>query len=286
VSDSSTKQNLLFAVPALTLIVFGYTFGLAADDGSVALKLIRAFGGAAVLLGLLIPTFARSSWLWVFVSGLLSVLLWQQWPGSDNHHYLLAVWSVALALGLASSDPRATVALSGRSLIGLAMGLAVAQKLHAPDYMDGRMFRSMFLFDPDLRGVAQGIGGLTQLQIVENLRALASTSASTLIEPQVLVQMATAATWWTVGIEALMAVLFLAPAGRALSKFRHPTLLFFAVTTYALTPVVGFALVLLTMGLADTAPEQKTVRSCYLFVAAFVWVSHTLRFFSGPLSLL
>lgn len=273
-------------IPALSLVVFAYTFGLIEPEGSIVILLVRAFGGALVVLGLSVPRLARSSWLWVAVSLLMAVLLGQQWPGSDNHHYLLGIWSIALVLALSQADPRAALAASGRSLVGLAMALATAQKLASADYLDGRMFRSMLLFDPDLRGVAQAIGGLSEIQVSENLRALASLTPTAIVEPAILTQLAWGATWWTLGIEATLALLFLLPPAFAVARARHAVLLLFGLTTYALTPVVGFGFILLTMGLADTEPEQKGLRLAYLAVLAFVWISHTLRFFSPPLGVI
>ena len=83
--------------------------------------------------------------------------------------------------------------------------------------------------------------------------------------------MAQVLTWWTIIIEAVVAVLFLWPEDRGPSRWRDLTLLAFIVTTYPVAPVIGFAWVLASMGVAQST-EQSFKYGPVLYVVLYIFV--------------
>ena len=76
--------------------------------------------------------------------------------------------------------------------------------------------------------------------------------------------LAQVATWWTVCLEATVALTFLWPGTGWVARQRHLVLAVFCATIYAVAPVVGFGWLLLVMGVAQCEPERTAVRSVYL----------------------
>ena len=74
------------------------------------------------------------------------------------------------------------------------------------------------------------------------------------------------ATWGGLGLEALIALLCLCPAGRIIEAARHAALLLFCATTYALAPVAGFGWLIAVMGLAQCRPHAAGRPGAYIAV--------------------
>jgi hypothetical protein len=91
-----------------------------------------------------------------------------------------------------------------------------------------------------------------------------------LVEPTGLRGLALGLTWGGLAIESLIALAFLAPAATRLGRLRHPSLLCFIATIYALAPVAGFGWLLAAMGMAQLDDDQHRLRAAY--VAVFVAV--------------
>lgn len=89
--------------------------------------------------------------------------------------------------------------------------------------------------------------------------------------------MALVLTWWTILIEAVVAVLFLWPEDRGPSRWRDPALLVFILTTYPVAPVIGFAWVLAAMGTAQSTRRGFPYWPA-IYVAAYVLVLMSLHF--------
>lgn len=71
-----------------------------------------------------------------------------------------------------------------------------------------------------------------------------------------------------VGIEALVAVLFLRPGRWRPEVLAHLSLATFCMGTYTLVPVRGFG----TLLAATTRPEERTARVTYVALAAFIFL--------------
>ena len=196
----------------------------------------------------------------------------------DNHEFLLGYWLLALALSRLRPDPSASLATSARLLIGLAFAFATLWKLATPDYTSGNAFHAMLLFDSRFAGLGSAASGLTFAQgvvnykIFEALRAVGDGAVTVpVIDAPRIRLLALGMTWWTVAIEGLVAVCFLAPPRRWVGRARHVALLVFLGTTYVLAPVMGFGWLLIAMGVAQ-APLQRHRLLLPAFAAAFVLV--------------
>ena len=67
-------------------------------------------------------------------------------------------------------------------------------------------------------------------------------------------------TWWTIGIETLLALAFLFPDRPFLVKYRHVLLLTFAFTTYSVARVPGFGWIWMILGVAPCRKGQHLFR--------------------------
>jgi hypothetical protein len=228
--------------------------------------------------GLLLPGLLRHPGLWMALTILTGLRVVLDWSLADNHGYLLCYWCLAVSIALCSHDPSACLALNGRLLIGLAFVFATLWKVVlSPDYLDGRFFRVTMLTDPRFAGFIQLVGGLMPERLDE-LRAFVKQHVDgQLFEPSFLpaepprfLLLAAYMTWWTVAIEGAIALTFLWPVGRGLSKVRDAILLTFCVTTYAIATVAGFGWLLLALGIAQCQPERRTTQLFYLAVFVLI----------------
>lgn len=216
--------------------------------------------------------------LWFLLTSFLAVGHFRAWFYIDNHKYLITYWCLALALALLGTKPLEVLRTNARLLIGLAFLLAVVAKLISPDYLDGSFFEGLLLTDRRFFGVSTFLGAVPP----EALRAsdLARLDVLTFGDVRIPVDLPTTArlvglaqvlTWWTILIEAAVALLFLWPEDRGPSRWRDPTLLAFIFTTYPVAPVIGFAWVLTTMGVAQCS--QRGYRYWpVLYAIAFIAV--------------
>ncbi len=233
--------------------------------------------GLSVLAVLHRPLVRRAPF-WFAVTAILAVGHAQGWFQIDNHKYLITYWCFALGLSRLADDPARFLALNARLLIGLAFLFAVVWKVLSKDYLSGAFFEATLLQDARFSGVAEVLGGVSAAGLQENLQAMRSLIAfgdpgaglAMHTGPRIAA-LAQFMTWWTIGIEALVAACFLWPHGRGLSRWRDPALFAFIVTTYPLAPVVGFAWVLTAMATAQCS-ERPFRYWPVLYTAAFLIV--------------
>ena len=242
--------------------------------------------------GLLLPGLLRHPSLWIALTFLTGLRVFFDWSLADNHAYLLCYWCLAVSIALCSRDPSGCLSLNGRLLIGLAFVFATLWKVGlSPDYLDGRFFRVTMLTDPRFSEFAQLAGGLS-LEQFEDLRAFvkqhvdgqALDPSFLPAEPPRFILLAGCMTWWTVAIEGAIALTFLWPVGRGLSKMRDAILLTFCVTTYAVATVAGFGWLLLALGVAQCEPGRRKTQLAYLVVFVLIlfyrevpWVKQLLE---------
>jgi hypothetical protein len=228
--------------------------------------------------GLLSSRFARSPGLWLSLT-LLSAgqVLWT-WDWIDNHQYLLAYWCLAIFCSLKTTDSVATLALSGRMLIGAAFAFALVWKLFlTSDFFGGNLFRELLLTDPRFQRLG-GWVGMTDAIRYDNdlvLRQLSKgrIASETLIEPAGFLVAARLMTWWTILSETAIALAFLWPSRTKLAAgLRDATLLLFCWTAYSFGSVTGFGWLLVMMGIAQCGRERKRVRFLYLLTLVLILI--------------
>ncbi|MEY2571262.1 MAG: hypothetical protein QOE63_1612 [Acidimicrobiaceae bacterium] len=205
-----------------------------------------------------------SPWLWLGIGvPVLVAQLWR-WEGLDDHVVLTSYWFCAVGLALLSDDPRRALRTTGRLLVGLTFACATIWKLTSSEYLSGAMFHELLLDDSRFRLMSQWLGGVSQshlhanADIVTGLAAPGADLAPHLADTGTVGTMAMVLTYWTLVIEAALAVTWLAGDRLTRPATRIVLLLVFCLTTYVALPVTAFAAVLITMALATTAPGDRT----------------------------
>lgn len=266
----------LRVLPLLTIILLLVN---SVDNGLLFAPLAAWFA-----LGVALPRLLRTALFWYVTATILGTGVYFTWESADNHRYLFVYWSLALCctFSLPRAEQPLALATSSRWLLGLCMFLAAVWKVASPDYLSGSFFHYELLADERFAHLASWTSGLSLEQLAEN-RAIreslvaGSLTGTELSEVQLhsashISKVAQLLTWWTLGIESLLAVLFLSAAIFArrprLVLAANLALLLFAATTFGVAPVRGFGGVLMLLGLAQCEPEQKAFR--YAFLAAFV----------------
>jgi hypothetical protein len=236
---------------------------------------------ALALIGLIWPRVRAEWFFWVVCSTLLLTRLIVHWHSMDNHQWLMAYFTVALA---ASLHPRlrGDLATSARLLLGLVFALATFWKLISPDFVSGSFFELELLNDARLRRFLLGVGLQTPIAS-DYLEALAQirnpvvdVAAAVVTVPSWVTTVARVITGWTLAIEGSVAVAFLAPRRSPLHRARNALLAVFVVSVYPITPVLGFGAVLLTAGYAQCDEEETLFRRVFLVLFAALPLFGTL----------
>lgn len=274
--------------PGRSRAVLSEIAGMSAFDLALRLTLLdlllRPVGDPAVrpltvafaAFGLLVPGQFRSKFVWIPLAFLTGLRVFLDWPLPDNHAYLLFYWCLAISIVLFSRDPGRCLSFNGRMMIGLAFAFSVLWKVFlSGDFMDGRFFRIAMLTDRRFEGFTQLVGGLTVAEL-ENLKWFVSQHVDGQIpfsgseipdQPARFVMVSQLLAYWTVFIESAVALLFLVPGERGLSRFRDFFLVVFCLTTYSVATVEGFGWLLIAMGVSQCGDGRKGAR--FLYVAAF-----------------
>ena len=233
--------------------------------------------------GLALPALLGSRLFWLALVVAATARVVTAWPLGDNHAYLLAYWCLAVTLGCAVRDRDATLVASGRWLLGLVFAFAVVWKVISPDYLDGRFFRVTLLVDPRFEAFTQLAAGLDPDELAAQRRFLVQhvddslgTAEAGPPEPARLRAVALAATRATFAAEVAVALAFLWPLGRWISRWRDPLLLAFSAGTYAVAPVEGFGWLLLALGLTQCDRARPWLRAAYPAVFALLVVYREL----------
>lgn len=225
--------------------------------------------------GLILPSARRSRTYWLSIATVMFAVNYLHFYTVDNHKHLLGYWCGAVYLALLSSEPERVLAVSARWLIALAFTFALFWKLYAPEFASGGFFQFALLLDERFRNLTEVVGGLRPDLYQINRAAVASLHDQTngalvvrLTTGPMIPGLARAMAWWTIGLEALVALAFLVPTRTRLARYRDIPLLVFVVSTYALAPVLGFGYLLIAMGLTQSPARGWSMRAMY--VAAFV----------------
>jgi hypothetical protein len=216
-----------------------------------------------VLVAFFQPRISNSPALWLGIGiPLLALQLWR-WEGLDDHIVLTSYWFCALGLALLSDEPQRALRTSARFLIGFTFTCAAAWKVTSSEYVSGRMFYDLLLTDGRFQPIAHLIGGISDADLRGNaalvavLRESGTTDLAPLTGTSTAHALAIGMTWWTLAIEAALAVAWLAGDRVARSGARLALLIGFCMVTYLTVPVTAFAAVLLTMALATTASGDR-----------------------------
>ena len=258
----------LRVLPLLTVVLL---LTAAPDQWYLSGPLVAVFA-----LGVVYRRWLASPPFWYVVATLLGTTVYLNWETSDNHKYLFVYWCLALcsAFSLPAEQQSAALATSSRWLIGLCMLLAAIWKFSMADYRDSSFFQFTLLTDERFAHFTAAVAGVPQNVLADNrlLETLlreghlvgASIQSVALGSSPAITSIAWLMTGWTVLIEGLLAIAFLAPDRRGVATARNVLLLIFAVTTYLIAPVRGFGWMLMLLGAAQCEERDRGFRPLYL----------------------
>ncbi|KAB2839714.1 hypothetical protein F9K50_07095 [bacterium] len=208
---------------------------------------------AALLGGLLLNDVAMSPWFWLSITSLHFLWIFSAYPTADNHRYLEGYWCMAIGIALWTGGTHGSqdLSLNARLLIGLCFFFATLWKSLSASFRNGSFFVERLLFEKRFLPIALWAGGLSpkvQIQHLEARRKLliGSSRIEKATVPRRLLRTGQALAWWTIGIESLIAGLFLIPFPDP-DLWRVLALGLFVLTTYFLIPVPTFGQILLLM---------------------------------------
>lgn len=242
---------------------------------------------ALAILGVFSGRLRLSEWLWLAICAFMVTGVATRWYRVDNHMYLCVYWFASIYLTLKvfhDHDARVrAMAHCARGLVGVAMALAVTWKIASPDYLNGAFFEETLLLDSRFGSVVRTICGLSSADVASNDHAVsvltevhASVSELPLISSGRVRTVACFLTWWALGIELVLAVLFLlVPRRLSILKSgldaRNAVLVVFLMSTYSLATVSGFGWLLAVMGLAQCDSSDRV--SQYLLLSSIVLIT-------------
>lgn len=236
--------------------------------------------GIAAAVVLITPRLRRSPWPWLAFAVLHGAFYLDAWYRLDNHDLLVAWWALALAVAAWVRRPGRDVALAiqARWILGVVFGVAALWKLLSGQFVDGSFFTHALLVDPRFREVAALLTSLTSEQVAATANATwqgiwaVNPATVELAHVSAVSGPARVFTAWGVVVEATIAIGMLGPDRPAWRRFRHLALAAFMLTTYAVVPVLRFALLLGALGVAQAGDDA---RWRWMFVAlvgaALVW---------------
>jgi hypothetical protein len=234
------------------------------------LEEILAIGAAA---GILLPRLMHQPMYWFGLCAILAVNHVQLWATLDNHQYLITYWCLAMGTSQLLPSTRGALITNARLLIGLCFLFATVWKFLSGEFIDGTFFHFTLLTDRRFSGFADLVGGVPAEVTAANISAIDTLTRPywdvELIQLEDSPRMGVLALFlavWTVAIEGMLAVLFLAPLRERLAPLRDGVLLLFMVSTYPVATVVGFGRVLAVMGLAQSPNRLGIERPLYLLL--------------------
>ena len=230
-----------------------------------------------IICGLMLvsPTLITSQGLWILICGFIWCMNAVNWLWIDNHQFLISYWCLVCALGVSAKNTDAILAWNGRILTGLVFLFATFWKLLSGEYLNGSFLHYTFLTDDRVATFASLVGRLnpgvlSQNRLLEStLKVMPDSSLSVTLETSEALRTFTlSASYWTLLIEGAVAAAFLLVGVHWLARIRDWLLMLFVATTYFLLPVLGFAYVIIIMGLAQCSTNHVGKRLAYLSLFA------------------
>ena len=257
---------------------------------------IRFFILLLSCIGFIFPGQLRNPLIWAGLTVFTALRVYFSWPLNDNHAFLLTYWCLAVTICLLSDDTKKYLAVNARYLIGFVFAFATIWKLLlSPDFLDGTFFKVNMLTDPRFESFAQLVGGLSYekyWELHDFVTQHIDGKVVGLVQlPEIPYRYGLVAmflTYYTVALEFIVALVFLWPEGKGISKYRDYLLLLFCATVYSVATVEGFGWLLLAMGISQLYKGKNNIKILYLIVFALIlfyreipWADLLLKCFSG-----
>lgn len=225
--------------------------------------------------------FSRSvrynGWFWLSLSTLLAIPACLHWQTFEDHIFFALLWLAAIGISQLGIHKRRSLVFSARSLIVLAMGIAVFWKAISGQYMSTEMFHHKMLTDQRFCTlITKPVAGLSDAAVTANrtailgLREVDGPQSVQISTTATLGMLAIFMTYWTILIELAIAACFAFPQLRLLDRLRNPLLMVFLVSTYVVVPVIGFGLLFATMAIAQCRREERAWQYGFFLFAALL----------------
>ena len=252
-------MDLFLLVARLTLLVL-----LVNTHDHPGLLLVAAVASAVMFLN---ERLLRAPWPWFVLTAVLAVSQFGDWWLIDDHRVATTYWLAAVGCARLADEPTRVLRLSARLLVGAMFAFAFGWKLLSSQYTSTDFFRYTLLRDPRFDPVATLVAGADEDQLRSERAVVSEFTAAAPFDEHISVAegprtetVATVFTFWGLALEGAIAVAYLLPL-RGRSKLARPaTILVFCATTYVVVPVVGFGVLLMTLGLTqvDTARLRRS----------------------------
>lgn len=228
--------------------------------------------------GVVIRSLLRSPLLWFGLVAVFALSYSTSWAAQNNHDFLKLYWCLGVGAALLAADQMRAVRFNARVLIGLCFLFAVVWKVASPDYLSNDFFNYFLLQDTRFALITEPLGGISAAdlragQLERVLHTAYGDPGGSVAVPLAsrVAWIAPIMTWWTLLIEGLVALAFLLPEGKGLSKWRDATLLAFVFSTYFVAPILYFAWLLI--GMAVIQCDRTSFRYWPVaYAAAFVLI--------------
>ncbi len=269
-SLSLVEQAAILTLPLLLLYV--------QDEWFVRVPVV-----ALAILGLIFSEVRHNGYFWFALTCLMAAGIVFSWEVSDNHKYAICYWTLAIFLVHWFDEAGDRLVLSARLLLGLIFAFALFWKLVTPDFMTGDFFQHAFLYDGRFSAKVELIGILDSDAATFNQVARETLTTpegdATRVQirmPPAITELAQFLAWWTIVLEGLVAMCFLAPARFRWTRTGDYLLMIFVASTYLVAPVIGFGWLLIIMGIVQCRSDRARTR------LAYVGVLLLLQFFRIP----
>ncbi len=249
-----------------------------------------------VVPGILVRRILFSPYYWLGIS-LVFVLFYlilglQQYLPNHKYNFAFLVMAVTIALFArrAGEDWPKLLRKLSRWVIGFCFLYATIGKFLAPEFLDGSFFEFTCLTDERFHGMTSVLTGIGTTELYGGyqsfMQLLSTTDPSmqvSVLSNPMLKPSALFLAYWTIFIEGMIAITYLAPRGSWLNRQRELFLLAFIVTTYPIATVPGFATFLACAAFIQSFHKGKpTVYSLFylfLFMAIPLFKLPFLRIF-------
>ena len=272
----STGNNLLLLGLRMMLLILLFHM----KDNAI----LSIFMPVFVIPGLLIRKIALNKYYWLLfaVVTVYFYLIMDLENYVPNHRHIFAYLSLAITIGLFfNSFEKVLIFLKiqAKQIIGLCFLFAVIGKLLAPEFLNGSFFEFTNIVDPRFFGFTANAGNveLTNLHlnntIFQNLLNTSEPNSSFYLNTSTRLEtLGIILSYWTIFIEAMIAISFLVPVSFKISKIRDYFLAAFIITTYPIATVTGFALILATMGFFQSVSKNGTTSFTWFYLLVYCLV--------------
>ena len=222
-------------------------------------------------LTLLAPALARRPETWILATLLWAVAVVVRRNNMEDHVYLYLAWLVAVAVSLIDYPSfLEQVRRHGRYLIAVVFGFATVWMITSLSFLNGTALWTIGLLDDRLGPLMRIMGispesfdvarpqveRLVQGDSTEFELGLSGYSTATLLGLSLI----------TILTEAMVAVAHAVPDNNRLAALRAPALVIFGIVTYAVVPVLPFALLLAMIGSTIAFFERRAVTAFAVMV--------------------